>query len=233
MTLLGPRLVNAVEDMDRPDCDPQRLDRTYRQFALVNRTISGWRGLYRSRLRPLLSPSAPATLLDIGCGGGDLALMLAAWAARDGLQLDITGIDPDPRAYRFAAGRPPVPRVAFRQAMSAELVSEGATFDFTISNHVLHHLDAAELQGLLNDSAQLTRRLSLHNDLRRSGLAYALFATGALPLTGSYIRGDGLTSIRRSYTVAELTAVVPPGWTAEPHSPFHCLLSHRPDDGSD
>ena len=231
MPLLGPRLVGAVEEMDRPDCDPERLDRTYRQFALVNRIISGWHGLYRSRLRPLLSPSAPATLLDIGCGGGDLALMLAAWAAHDGLQLDITGIDPDPRAFRFAAHRPPVPRVVFRQAVSGELVAEGAAFDFTISNHVLHHLDAAELQGLLNDSAQLTRRLSLHNDLRRSALAYALFAAGALPLTGSYIRGDGLTSIRRSYTVTELAAVVPPGWTAEPHSPFHCLLSHRPDGG--
>jgi 2-polyprenyl-3-methyl-5-hydroxy-6-metoxy-1,4-benzoquinol methylase len=231
MVLLGPRLADAVEEMDRPDCDPERLDRTYRQFALVNRTISGWRGLYRRRLRPLLSPAVPATLLDIGCGGGDLALMLAAWAARDGLQLDITGIDPDPRAFRFAAHRAPVRRVFFRQAVSAELVAEGATFDFTISNHVLHHLDAAELQGLLNDSAQLTRRLSLHNDLRRSALAYALFAAGALPLTGSYIRGDGLTSIRRSYTVSELAAVVPPGWTAEPHSPFHCLLSHRQEGG--
>ena len=134
---------------------------------------------------------------------------------------------------RIARMYTPTREWRIRQATSAELVSEGATFDFTISNHVLHHLDAAELQGLLNDSAQLTRRLSLHNDLRRSGLAYALFAAGALPLTGSYIRGDGLTSIRRSYTVAELTAVVPPGWTAEPHSPFHCLLSHRPDGGSD
>jgi 2-polyprenyl-3-methyl-5-hydroxy-6-metoxy-1,4-benzoquinol methylase len=233
MALLGARHVNAVEEMDRPDCDPERLDRTYRQFALVNRVVSGWRGLYRSRLRPLLSPSAPATLLDIGCGGGDLALMLTAWAARDGLQLEITGIDPDPRAYRFAAHRTPVPRVTFRQATSAELVAEGSTFDFAISNHVLHHLDAAELQGLLNDSAKLARRLALHNDLRRNALAYALFAAGALPLTGSYIRGDGLTSIRRSYSVAELAAVVPSGWTAEPHSPFHCLLTYRADAGGD
>jgi 2-polyprenyl-3-methyl-5-hydroxy-6-metoxy-1,4-benzoquinol methylase len=233
MGMLGARDANAVEDMDRADCDPERLDRTYRQFALVNRAISGWHGLYRSRLRPLLTPAAPATLLDIGCGGGDLALMLARMAARDGLRLDITGIDPDPRAYRFAEHRMPVQGVRFRQATSAELVAAGETFDFVISNHVLHHLTDGELQGLLTDSVKLARRLAVHNDLRRNALAYALFAAGALPMTGSYIRRDGLTSIRRSYTVTELSAVVPAGWRAERHSPFHCVLTYSPDAGRD
>ena len=119
----------------------------------------------------------------------------------------------------------------FRQATSAELVAEGQAFDLVISNHVLHHLSDAELQGLLNDSVKLARRLAVHNDLRRNALAYALFGAGALPMTGSYIRGDGLTSIRRSYTVAELAAVAPAGWRAERHSPFHCVLTCSPDTG--
>ena len=233
MGILGARDTDAIEEMDRPDCDPERLDRTYRQFALVNRVVSGWHSLYRSRVRPLLSPDVPSTLLDIGCGGGDLALMFARWAASDGIRLSITGIDPDPRAYRFAARRDPVPDVQFRQATSADLVAEGGAYDIVVSNHVLHHLGAAELQALLDDSVKLSRRLALHNDLRRTALAYALFSAGALPLTGSYIRRDGLTSIRRSYTVTELATVVPSGWTVEPHSPFHCLLTYRRDPGRD
>jgi 2-polyprenyl-3-methyl-5-hydroxy-6-metoxy-1,4-benzoquinol methylase len=218
--------------MDRPDCDPDRLQRTYEQFGLVNRVVAGWHRLYRSRVRPQLAGSGEAgsgqaTLLDVGCGGGDLALMLAHWAARDGIPLHVTGIDPDARAYRFAAGRKPVPGLEFRQASSGDLLAEGKQYDVVISNHVLHHLTAAELQSFLDDSAGLARGLALHNDLRRSAAAYALFSAGALPLTGSYIRRDGLTSIRRSYTVPELAAVVPAGWTVEPHSPFHCLLSYR------
>jgi len=213
--------------MDRPDCDPDRLRRTYQQFALVNRVVSGWHRLYRTRVRPQVAGMGAATVLDVGCGGGDLAVMLARWASKDGIQLDVTGIDPDDRAFRFAAGRRPIPGVEFRQASSGDLLAEGKSYDVVISNHVLHHLAAKELQQFLDDSAGLARRLALHNDLTRSAAAYALFSAGALPLTGSYIRGDGLTSIRRSYTVPELAAVLPAGWTVEPHSPFHCLLTYR------
>jgi 2-polyprenyl-3-methyl-5-hydroxy-6-metoxy-1,4-benzoquinol methylase len=222
------RAVDAVELMDRPDCDARLLDNTYRQFGLVNRLLSGWRKLYVRELRPaLVNNTAPATLLDIGSGGGDLAYQLAGWARRDGLPLRITGIDPDARAAAFARGRPPLPGVEFRQAHSGDLVREGSSFDFVISNHVLHHLSAGELQQLLSDSAVLAGRKVLHNDLRRSPAAYALFFGAALPFRHSYIRVDGLTSIRRSYTSAELSALAPPGWTVEPAAAFHQLLALR------
>jgi 2-polyprenyl-3-methyl-5-hydroxy-6-metoxy-1,4-benzoquinol methylase len=226
--MMRQRAVDAVELMDRPDCDARLLDNTYRQFGLVNRLLSGWRKLYVRELRPALADStAPATLLDIGSGGGDLAHQLAGWARRDGLPLRITGIDPDARAAAFARGRPPMPGVEFRQAHSADLVREGSSFDFVISNHVLHHLSAGELQQLLSDSAALAGRKVLHNDLRRSPAAYALFFAAALPFRRSYIRVDGLTSIRRSYTPAELSALAPPSWTVEPAAAFHQLLALR------
>ncbi|GAB14140.1 putative methyltransferase [Arthrobacter globiformis NBRC 12137] len=108
--VLGLRDTDAVEDMDRPDCDPDRLRRTYQQFALVNRVVSGWHRLYRTRVRPQVAGMGAATVLDVGCGGGDLAVMLARWASKDGIQLHVTGIDPDERASVSppAAGPSPV-----------------------------------------------------------------------------------------------------------------------------
>lgn len=223
------RASDAVETMDLPDCDPRRLDRTYRQFAVVNKALSGWRRLYARELRPLLTMESATTLLDIGSGGGDLAVTLARWADQDKVKLEVTGIDPDWRAHRFAAGRPKIPGVDFRQAHSSDLLREGRSYDVVISNHVLHHLRPAELQLLLAESQALSRRKALHNDLRRSPAAYALFSVAALPFRGSFIRADGLTSIRRSYTPAELSELAPPGWRIEPHSPFHQLLIHRTD----
>jgi 2-polyprenyl-3-methyl-5-hydroxy-6-metoxy-1,4-benzoquinol methylase len=220
------RAVDAVEKMDLPDCDPDRLERTYHQFALVNKALSGWHGLYEREIRPLLSAGS-TTLLDVGSGGGDLAVTLASWAAGDGFRLQVTGIDPDSRAHSFASSRPPVPGVGFRCAHTSELLREGFSFDVVISNHVLHHLQPVELQPFLADSQELARRKVLHNDLRRSPAAYALFSVAALPFRGSYIREDGLTSIRRSYTLQELAALAPPGWYVERSSAFHQLLACR------
>lgn len=223
------RATDAVEMMDLPDCDSRKLEHTYRQFGVVNRLFSGWRRLYVRELRPLLSHELPTSILDIGSGGGDLPRLLVRWSARDNLRLDVTGIDPDARAYSYSARRPHHPSVRFRQADSAELVREGRRFDVVISNHVIHHLEPADLARLLTDSHALARRLSLHNDLRRNVAAYALFWLAALPFRGSFIRTDGLTSIRRSYTPAELRAAAPPGWQVQSRVPFHQLLVQRPD----
>ncbi|MGO4385610.1 class I SAM-dependent methyltransferase [Specibacter sp. RAF43] len=222
---LRERDEDAVEEMDKPDCDPGRLARTYAQFPLINAVVSGWRGAYRQRIRPLLSDTATTSLLDIGCGGGDIARKLAQWAARDGLLLEITAIDPDQRALDFAAALPPMPGLTFRRADTAALVGEGRSYDVVISNHLLHHLAPSELRGLIADSHILARRAVLHSDIARHRAAYLLFAAGTLPFfPGSYIRRDGLTSIRRSYTAAELRAVVPPTWTVRDVRPFRFLL---------
>jgi 2-polyprenyl-3-methyl-5-hydroxy-6-metoxy-1,4-benzoquinol methylase len=144
--------------------------------------------------------------------------LLARWAARDGLRLEVTGIDPDPRAVAHATAQPATPGVTFRQVLSSDLVAEGATFDVVVSNHVLHHLGAEQLNGLLRDSEALARRRVIHNDIARSRLAYAGYWVGTLPLHrrgrphAPFVRDDGLLSIRRSYRPDELAAVLPPGW---------------------
>ncbi|HEX2246591.1 MAG TPA: methyltransferase domain-containing protein, partial [Arthrobacter sp.] len=167
-------------------------------------------------------------LLDIGSGGGDIPRAIAKWAARDGFPLEITAIDPDERAHAFAISRPKVDGLVFHRALSSELVARGRTFDLVTSNHLLHHLDAAQLMSLLSDSQQLCRRAAIHSDIRRSPLAYGLFSIGTLPFfPGSFIRRDGLTSIRRSYTCRELEQLAPSGWTVSARRPFHQLLSYR------
>ena len=224
---LTRRDTESREFMDSPDCDLDRLERTYRQFSTVNRLFSGWRRIYRQWIRPRLDTNRPTTLLDVGFGGGDISRALSGWAARDGLVLRTTAIDPDERALRHVRGLPDA-GVHFEQASSADLVARGERYDVVISNHLLHHLDTAALTALLADSVALSRRLVIHNDLSRGRAGYGFYAAVTLPFARrSFIHQDGLLSIRRSYRRPELRAVVPPGWRVRSMFPQRLLLTHE------
>lgn len=262
------RHTDLEEWLDREDADPVRTDNTYRQFPVVNRWIARWPTLYRLHIRPLLDSRTPTRLLDVGCGGGDVARALARWAERDGLRLEVTGIDPDPRAHAFVraegAGReatmpepvtqtpaareatgqqatmpeaatpePTAPaRVTFRRASTSDLVAEGARFELVICNHVLHHLAPGLLGPFLEELGKLATRRVLVSDIERSRVGYLLFSLGtALPFRNSYIRTDGLVSIRRSFTAPELREILPPGWRVEHLRPWRLLALRDGDPG--
>jgi 2-polyprenyl-3-methyl-5-hydroxy-6-metoxy-1,4-benzoquinol methylase len=227
---LRTRDVGIVELMDDPDCDPARLAATLRRFDTVNRLWSGWTHVYRSRLGPFLaSLERPARVLDLGSGGGDLVSRLAAMAERDGLDVTWLGADPDARALEVARARTSS-RIAFRATDAAALRAEGETFDVVLSNHVLHHLAADELTAFAADSLALATGLALHSDIRRGRLAYGLYALAITPFApGTFLRTDGLRSIRRSYVPAELATALGAPWRVTAASPFRVLAEARPD----
>ncbi|MGM7671269.1 class I SAM-dependent methyltransferase [Microbacterium sp. A93] len=233
---LSVRRPQTPEQMDFPDCDLEALHRTYRGFGVVNPVVAGWQLTYRSLIRPLLVAHAsgstrdstrPLTVLDIGSGGGDVARALLRRATADGFTVHVTALEPDARAHAWVAGRRPVPGLENRRGTSGDLVREGRRFDVVLSNHLLHHLDPGELDAVLADSEALAMRRAIHSDIRRSPVAYALFSAGAglaTPLfPGSFIRVDGLASIRRSYTPDELAAAVRPGWRVRAQVPWRNL----------
>lgn len=216
---LSTRASDARELMDDPDADIGMLERTYERFRLVNALVSRPGLLYRRDILPR-ARLRPLRILDVGAGGGDVCRMIAARLRRDGLSAEITALDADERAIRWAADRDGGAGVRYRCAFAEELVAAGEQFDVVFSNHVVHHLSDAQLRGLLDDSTRLVGAdgVVVHRDIARSRAAYALYgaATGLFASTlfrGSFIREDGLISIRRSYTPTELASVAPPGWT--------------------
>jgi len=218
---------DLVEWMDRPDCDPLRLENTYRRFPWVNRWIAGWARVYRSALRPLLTRDRPFRLLDVGCGGGDIARCLVEWSSQDGFDLQVTGIDPDPRALAFTRRHPTSgssPNPDFHQATASEWAKRGERYDLVVTNHVLHHLTPTDLPPFLGALQSLACGRVLVSDIERSRLGYLLFSTLALPISGnSYLRRDGLISIRKSYTAPELREVLPSDWRVLRQPPYRLL----------
>lgn len=228
MISLKSRNTALTEEMDKASCNEQKLFRTYDQFQRLNRMLTGWKALFRAHIVPLARTDQPLRILDVGCGGGDLCRSLADWAARSSIHVEITGVDPDPRAFRYSQTRPRPETVRFLQGTTTDLVQSGETFDVVLSNHLLHHLTNSELTALCREAEELTTGIVLFNDIHRSRLGYTLFGTFApLLFRKSFIVQDGLTSIRRSFRQEELQSAVPEGWQVETLFPWRLLASYR------
>lgn len=224
---LSQRDSASQERMDDPNCDIEELKNTYRQFSTINSLISQWYRIYKREIRPFLHTNTPSTLLDIGFGGGDIPLKLSSWASKDGLDLRITAIDPDSRAFNFVQELERIQSVEFLQCQLSEFNPSNQQFDFVISNHLLHHLGRQEFYEILSQAKQLSNQSVIFNDIHRSDWAYLLFNIFSRPVfRSSFITADGLTSIRRSYTHEELADIAPDDWKVESVFPFRLLLKY-------
>jgi len=224
---LSARAEHLRESMTDPSCSREKLFRTYREFALTNRFLAGWRRCYVSLIRPHLRTGEESTLLDIGFGGGDIPRTLAAWARHDGFQLEITGIEQDARALEYVSTLPKRDGVTFREASLDDVLREKRMFDFVTSNHVLHELTNREV-GVFRDQVEaLTRRWSIMSDIARSFPGYLLFAaTVPLVMRHSFTAPDGLISIRRSFTRDELQSALGPRWRVRSAAWFRLIATY-------
>ncbi|WP_138431722.1 methyltransferase domain-containing protein [Fodinibius saliphilus] len=227
MTLfLSNRDTKSTERMDDPGCDLSELENTYRQFSTINSLISQWYRIYKNEIRPLLDTNTSNAILDIGFGGGDIPIKLAQWAKGDGFDLHITAIDPDPRAVNYVQQLSYPSNISFWQCELSELKPKENKFDVVIANHLIHHLSKKELLKMLKRAKALSIRKVIFNDIQRSDWAYLFFNLLARPLfRSSFITEDGITSIKRSYTLKELRNTVPDKWQVTSVFPFRLILT--------
>jgi len=199
------------ELMDRLDADPKRLKRTIEQFDLLNRLFSAAVPLFKKEILPVLltEPGREWTLLDFGSGGGDIDRAIVRLCRRHGLKVKITALDVDPRVLPWAQELcRDYPEIVPVTGSVFDLERIGA-FDFILSNHTLHHFTYPQVRQTVDLCLRQARRGLLLNDLRRSFWAYVGYTifTGLL-IHGSLAFYDGRLSIRRGFTVAELTEVL-------------------------
>ncbi len=198
----------APEAMDDPNGSEDRLVRTLRQFEVLNVWISRYRPILRRFvLRDMArDPQRRYRLADFGAGGGDIAAWLLREARRGGFDLEVTAIDADPRAVRYARARwGDTGGLTVREGGLEVLEAEGP-FDFVFANHVLHHLPDAGIPGVLQAFHRAATRRWVVSDLMRSPWAWLGFQTVAWGFRGSFTREDGLRSIRRGFRPLDLRA---------------------------
>lgn len=205
-----PREVSRLEHLDWPDRYPRELEGNLADIARLNR-LGPTRELVGC-IVPFLARTEggrPLTVLDVGTGGGDLALAIADAASIRGRPARVIGLDNHPAILAHASR-------AVRHAPGVRLVAGDAlalpfrprSIDLAVCSLVFHHLPEEGVVALLSALAASVRLGFVVSDLRRGRAAWvaAWLLTRALsrnPLT----RHDGPLSVRRAYTAAELAAL--------------------------
>lgn len=206
------RLSGTEELLDGPLADQRALVGNLRDLARANRWLGGVR--LSSRVIDELAPGTAAIdILDVGTGGADIPLALIERGRATGRLITVTGIDLRPEVLAAAAV------VDRRITATGELtlhVGDGRSlpypdgaFDIAHASLVLHHLEPAAARSMLAEMARVARLGVVVNDLvrtRRSWLGAWLL--GHLATANRFSRHDAPLSVRRAYTVSELTALL-------------------------
>jgi len=198
------RLEHAIEQMDAPDIEPELLRRTLLDLETVNRRLGGIRAVLEA-IAPVLRAGQPVTVLDVGCGGGDLPRAVTGHAEKRHLPHRVVAVDRHLQTIAFARSWSSSSGVMFMAADALHLPFADASFDIAISSMTLHHFDAASRITVLREMARVARVRVVINDLERCWPNYL----GARLLAStvwrdSLARHDGPGSVLRAFTAAEL-----------------------------
>lgn len=143
---------------------------------------------------------APCSILDVGCGGGDFARVLAHRFPKT----DVTGIDFSGSAIGYAKRHPAngkYPRLAFEVPRTLELNIPAKSVDVITATLVCHHMSDSEVVDFLKRAKNSAAQAIIINDLHRSRLAYSCFnVISRLFFPNRLIIHDGLISITRGFT---------------------------------
>lgn len=149
-------------------------------------------------------------VLDLACGGGDLAFGLARHALRRGIDFSIDGHDISPIAIAHAkeqATTTKTEKVCFfvSDALNEPFGKEtDEPYDIIMCSLFLHHLKEEQVVHLLQKMAATARHAVIIDDLRRTHLGYGLAWMGCRLLTRSpMVHVDGPLSVEGAFTVDE------------------------------
>lgn len=198
------------ERMDQPDLDPVEHRRALRGLTRIHR-VRGTEGLLWQEVEHWgrVERGRKLRLLDVACGGGDLALRIARRARRAGLRLEVAGCDRSRvaiAAARERAGKTGLEVDFFERDVLRESLPEG--YDLVSSGLFLHHLADDEAVRLLRDMGAVARCAAWIDDLARSlrGWLLALFG-GYLLSRSPTVHVDAPLSVRAAFTLSEAAAL--------------------------
>jgi ubiquinone/menaquinone biosynthesis C-methylase UbiE len=192
------------EALDSPACDPRIVRATLQDIAVSNRLLGGRAAVVHGieTLLQVVDAERELTLVDVGAGIGDVASFLAERFRNCRSRLKPIALDIHGEAARMCAQR----GVHAVVACASRLPLADSSVDIVIASQLLHHFTRAAVPELLAELVRVARQGVVIADLRRARMAeLGIWLASFLLRFSPVSRRDGVVSIRRGFTQAELS----------------------------
>lgn len=209
-------LINTKNRTDNPEImddfalESDTLKEALDKIAQINQFLGGNQLTLKGvqKLLKNVSSSSLITIVDVGCGNGDMLRRLADFGFQNNLNLELIGVDANKFTVNYAIeSSVNYPNIKYRcEDVFSKPFSE-LNYDIILCTLTLHHFKNNEIIELLTLFNEKSKLGFVINDLHRNVLAYRLFQVVCFVFRMNKMsKEDGLTSILRGFKKGELIA---------------------------
>jgi len=197
------------EKMDEPGVSEKDIHQALQELEIINRRLGGYHVIFDA-LDKLEWNEQPVTIMDLGCGGGDMLRAISKWAEKNKRKVQLIGVDRNPIMTDYASHHAKsYPDIQFKtlDVFDDALMAEKA--DITMNSLFCHHFSNTELITLIKRMNQLASRAVIINDLHRHWFAYYSIKVITFLFSKTYlVKYDGPLSVARSLNRKEWKAIL-------------------------
>jgi 2-polyprenyl-3-methyl-5-hydroxy-6-metoxy-1,4-benzoquinol methylase len=197
------------ELLDRDDIPFADIERNMRELDIINTWLGGHaisiRGLKDLiRAKGLKDHWRRISICEIGCGGGDNLRVLSRWCRKQGIGVEVTGIDNNVHCIAVARERWREGNASWIHSDYREVAFDGGKPDIIFSSLFCHHFTDEELVYMLGWMQQHAGAGWFINDLQRHPVAYHSIRLLTKWFSRSYlVKNDAPLSVLRGFSRVE------------------------------
>jgi 2-polyprenyl-3-methyl-5-hydroxy-6-metoxy-1,4-benzoquinol methylase len=197
------------EKMDDPSVPVTEVFKALKELEIINHWLGGY-NVVLSALNNLPWSEEPLTIMDLGCGGGDMLRHVAEWGSANHRDVRLIGVDINPAMIEFAKKRSDyLPNVKYMVNSVWDDVLLEQKPDIVINSLFCHHFDDNELVNLVSRMTRIAQGHVIINDLHRHWFAYHSIKTLTQLFSRTYlVKYDGPLSVARALTRNEWVRIM-------------------------
>jgi len=197
------------EKMDQPDVPEAETRQALRELEVINKFLGGYHVILNA-LNRLEWNNQPVTIMDLGCGGGDMLRAIAVQSAKRNRKVKLIGVDWNPVMTAYATEKSKqFSNITYRtlSVFDDALANENA--DITMNSLFSHHFNNAELVELIKKMYRLSSKAVIINDIHRHWFAYySIKAITSIFSKTFLVKFDAPLSVARSLTRKEWEVIL-------------------------